>query len=285
MAKNKSESAENFYPAALTVAGSDSGGGAGIQADLRTFNAYGVFGCAAICAVTSQNPLKVSRIDALPPEAVEAQIDTVIEQINIRFAKSGMLFSAGIIKALSRAVSRHELSLICDPVMVSTSGAELLEKEAVRALCDQLLPKAKWITPNLPEAELILGRKLSDREKIIQAASDLNRKFGVSVLLKGGHASGADQAIDYVCREGKLYRMSSPLVKVAKITAHGTGCTMSAAITAGLSLDFPWKQALTEAKAFVYGSLSESVHIGNVVDAMYPPTVDNIKKVLLEEIK
>ena len=284
MAKNKYENAD-FYPAALTIAGSDSGGGAGIEADLRTFNAYGVFGCAAICAITSQNPLKVSRIDAMLPEAVEAQIDTVMEQIKIRYAKSGMLFSASIIKTLSRAVTRHELSLICDPVMVSTSGAELLEKDAVRALCDQLLPVAKWITPNLPEAELILGRKLDDQEKIMQGAVDLNRKFGVSVLLKGGHANGIDQATDYICRDGKLYRMSSPLAKVSKITAHGTGCTLSAAITAGLSLEFPWKQALTEAKAFVYGSLTESVHIGNIVDAMYPPTVDNIKKVLLEEIK
>ena len=284
MAKNKYENAD-FYPAALTIAGSDSGGGAGIEADLRTFNAYGVFGCAAICAITSQNPLKVSRIDAMLPEAVEAQIDTVMEQIKIRYAKSGMLFSASIIKTLSRAVTRHELSLICDPVMVSTSGAELLEKDAVRALCDQLLPVAKWITPNLPEAELILGRKLGDQEKIMQGAVDLNRKFGVSVLLKGGHANGIDQATDYICRDGKLYRMSSPLAKVSKITAHGTGCTLSAAITAGLSLEFPWKQALTEAKAFVYGSLTESVHIGNIVDAMYPPTVDNIKKVLLEEIK
>ena len=284
MAKNKSENAD-FYPAAMTIAGSDSGGGAGIEADLRTFNAYGVFGCAAICAITSQNPLKVTRIDAMPPEAVEAQIDTVMEQINIRFAKSGMLFSAPIIAALSRAVARHELSLICDPVMVSTSGAELLEKDAVRALCDRLLPVAKWITPNLPEAELILGRKLGDQEKIMQGAIDLNRKFGVSVLLKGGHAAGKDQATDYICRDGKLYRMSSPLAKVSKITAHGTGCTLSAAITAGLALEFPWKQALTEAKAFVYGSLTESVHIGNIVDAMYPPTVDNIKKVFLEEIK
>ncbi len=281
------KTAENSssYPVALTIAGSDSGGGAGIQADLRTFNAYGVFGCSAIAAITSQNPTEVTRIDALPAAAVTAQIAAVCDKLAVRYAKTGMLFNAEIISAVADQVVERKLPLVCDPVMVSTSGRELLEKAAIRTLCDRLLPVAKWITPNLPEAELLLGQKLPDPEQAAAGAEKLAKKFGVSVILKGGHRLGKESACDLVAHGGKLYTLTSPVVKTAPLTAHGTGCTLSAAITAGLALGIAWKAAICEAKSFVFGSLSEAVNIGAGIDAMYPPTEDTLKLIKLAELK
>ncbi|MCQ2377921.1 MAG: bifunctional hydroxymethylpyrimidine kinase/phosphomethylpyrimidine kinase [Victivallaceae bacterium] len=274
-----------YYPSALTIAGSDSGGGAGIQADLRTFNALGVFGCSAICAVTGQNPLRVDRIDALPAEAVVSQIDAVLTAFPIRFAKSGMLFSAPIIRAVSQAVEKYRLSLICDPVMVATSGARLLEKDAIDALRDELLPRAAWITPNIPEAELLLGEKLPTPDDQLRGARLLAETFGVSVLLKGGHLIRSGRVVDFVVHGGKSYRLSSPEADASGHAGHGTGCTLSAAITASLALGMPWKKALCEAKSFVFGSLAESVVLGDGIRAMYPPTIDTFEEISLEEIK
>ena len=170
MTKNNPKN--EIYPAALSIAGSDSGGGAGIQADLRTFNAFGVYGCTAITAVTSQNPKKVARIDAIPAEGVVSQIETVLEAIRVRCAKTGMLFSAEIVSAVAACMARHELPLVVDPVMVSTSGSMLLKEDAVEALKNELFPLADWITPNLPEAELLLGRKLKGEADYIDAARE-----------------------------------------------------------------------------------------------------------------
>ncbi len=274
-----------FYPSALTIAGSDSGGGAGIQADLRTFNAMGVFGCSAICAVTSQNPLGVSRIDALAPEAVASQIDAVLAAIPVGAAKSGMLFSAPIIEAVADAVERHQLKLVCDPVMIATSGARLLEKSATEVLMKQLLPRAAWITPNIPEAEFLLGKKLADPAAQLDGAKALADKFGVSVLLKGGHGIQSLTAVDFVVHAGKCYRLTSPVAEASHHASHGTGCTLSAAIAAGFALGMTWQQTLSEAKSFVYGSLNESVKLGKGIEAMYPPTVDTIDDIALEEIR
>ena len=151
MTEKKNGKKAAYYPGALTIAGSDSGGGAGIEADLRTFNALGVFGCAAITAVTAQNPLRVTRIDAVPGPGVAAQIDAVLEKIAVRCAKTGMLFTAENVRAVAEVVKRRKLELICDPVMVSTSGHKLMEDEALSAMAEELLPLASWITPNLPE--------------------------------------------------------------------------------------------------------------------------------------
>ncbi len=275
----------NFYPSALTIAGSDSGGGAGVQADLRTFNALGVFGCSAITAVTSQNPLGVTRIDALAPEAVASQIDAVLAAIPVKATKTGMLFSAEIIEAVADAVGRHQLKLVCDPVMVATSGARLLEKSAIQVLAQKLLPRAEWITPNIPEAELLLGRKLDDRAAQLDGARALADKFGVCVLLKGGHLINSLEAIDFAVCDGKCYQLTSPVAEAAHHASHGTGCTLSAAITAGFALGMTWQQSLCEAKNFIYGSLNESVKIGKGIEAMYPPTVDAIDEITLKEIK
>lgn len=273
-----------FYPSAMTIAGSDSGGGAGIAADLRTFNAFGVYGCCAIAAVTSQNPAAVRRIDPLAGEAVAAQIDAVLEKIPVKCAKTGMLFSAEIIRAVAGCVKKHSLHLVCDPVMISTSGKCLLEKDAVAVLKDELLPLAKWITPNIPEAEALAGRKISGIASMRDAAFMLRDKFNCHIWLKGGHLAGR-AAEDVIVYGEKAYSITSPLCEVPPLTAHGTGCTLSAALTSMLALDLPWKQAVCESKAFVYGSLVQSVEIGQNLSAMYPPSEDSISLVKLTELE
>ncbi|MBR2344549.1 MAG: bifunctional hydroxymethylpyrimidine kinase/phosphomethylpyrimidine kinase [Lentisphaeria bacterium] len=280
----KNNDKSQFYPVALTIAGSDSGGGAGIAADLRTFNALGVYGCCAVTAVTAQNPAAVRRIDALAAASVTAQINAVMENIAVTCCKTGMLFTAENVLAVAAAVKEHKLKLICDPVMVSTSGSKLLQNDAIEVIKSQLLPQAAWITPNIPEAELLLGRKIISDQDAGDAAGELANRFGCAVLLKGGHASGP-QSCDFVARENKLYTLTSPRLDVPKLTGHGTGCTLSAALTAALALGLPWKRALCESKAFVFGSLSQSVEIGKKIHAMYPPVEDSIGMVKLAEVE
>lgn len=261
------------YPCAMTIAGSDSGGGAGIQADLRTFNAFGVFGCAAITAVTAQNPTRVEAVAPIAPEIVQAQINTVFDKINVRTVKTGMLFSSDIIRTVCRAIKGKHKIIVVDPVMVSTSGARLLQNEAVKTMREELLPIADWITPNIPEAELLLNRQLKDKDDFIAAARELAEIFSCSVILKTGHAAHEkNKAVDYVACDGELFELGSPTVKLPDPSAaHGTGCTMSAAIAAAFALEMDVREALSAAKGFVYGSLLEYVPLQNGVYAMYPP--------------
>ena len=273
-----------FYPVAMTVAGSDSGGGAGIAADLRTFNALGVFGTCAISAVTAQNPAAVRRIDPLPAAAITAQIDAVMEKIAVKYCKSGMLFSTENIVALAASVKKHQLRLICDPVMVSTSGSKLLQDDAIEAVKSELLGLAAWLTPNIPEAELLCNKKITTIDDMLLAAASLGEKYSASILLKGGHLNGKN-ITDVVCRDGKLYTVSSPSVQIPPLASHGTGCTLSAAMTAMFALDLPWKQVICESKAFVYGSLVQTVEIGAGTIAMYPPSEDSIHLIRLEEVE
>lgn len=261
------------YPCAMTVAGSDSGGGAGIQADLRTFNAFGVFGCSAITAITAQNPEHVDAVMPVQPDIVAAQINTVFDKINVRTVKTGMLFSAGIIHAVCNALKGKHKIIIVDPVMVSTSGSELLQKDAVTTMIQELLPIADWITPNIPEAELLLQRKLLSREDYIHAAAELAEKFSANVIMKTGHdTKNKNKIIDYVACEEGIFELSSPAVKLpATSTAHGTGCTLSAAIAAAFALEMDVAEALTAAKGFIYGSLLENIPLSNDIYAMYPP--------------
>lgn len=273
-----------FYPAALTIAGSDSGGSAGIQADLRTFAAFGVFGTSAISAVTAQNPLKVTRVDAIPAAGVDAQIKAVLSAIPVRAVKTGMLLNAEIIKITAQNLNGQNLSLLVDPVMVSTSGARLLEEDAVAVLKDELLPLATWITPNIPEAELLLEREIKTNEDLIKAAVEFGQRWNCSVILKTGHLDlNNNVASDIVYHEEKVYELSSPRVMNCK-AAHGTGCTLSSALAAALALEIPWKKALRMAKGFVYGSLNESINIGPGIEAMYPPGESYQGKTLLSKI-
>lgn len=261
------------YPCAMTIAGSDSGGGAGVQADLRTFNAFGVFGCSAITAITAQNPLEVTGIEAVSADMVTKQIQTVFSKIAVRAVKTGMLFSADIIRAVVTCLSNTHQLLVVDPVMVSTSGVKLLEDSAITVMIDELLPMADWITPNIPEAELILGRKLSGVADYKAAALELAERFECGVILKSGHAAAVKgKMVDFVAVDEELYELGSPAVELPVATAgHGTGCTLSSALTACLALEMDMDLALSASKGFVYGSLLESIELGNEVVGMYPP--------------
>lgn len=261
-----------LYPAALTIAGSDSGGGAGIQADLRTFHYFRVFGTSAITAVTFQNPLEVAGIEPVSPEGVRAQIRTVRKGIDIAAVKTGMLFSAEIIEAAADALSGFTGPLVVDPVMISTSGRNLLREDAVEALKNTLLPKAAWITPNLPEAEALTGRRIQSGDDAVQAARECAERWKCSVVLKGGHADGPEAA-DVVFHEGVSLLLSTPRILVKGNSDHGTGCTFSAALTALLAQGTGWKDALIRAKAFVLASLTHPVRLSVCgVYGMYPPT-------------
>jgi hydroxymethylpyrimidine/phosphomethylpyrimidine kinase len=274
--KNKIKKDNETYPSALTIAGSDSGGGAGIQADLRTFSAFGVFGTSAITAVTAQNPCEVRTVAPLDPAVVKDQIEAVFAKFAIKSIKTGMLHNRDIIKVIADSLKGRSIPLVIDPVMISTSGVNLIESSAVEIMKAELFPLAAWVTPNIPEAEELLNIKITTIKDMKNAAKLFASEFKSSCIIKGGHAfKKENQAVDAVCSHGNIFTISSPLVEISPETEatlpHGTGCTFSAAVTAGLALDLTWRDALISAKAFVYGSLSEGVKPGNNIYAMYPP--------------
>jgi hydroxymethylpyrimidine/phosphomethylpyrimidine kinase len=246
-------------PVALTIAGSDSGGGAGIQADLKTFAALGVHGASAITAVTAQNTRGVSGYVELPPDIVRAQIDDVVSDLAPAAAKTGMLSSVEIIEVVAAAVERHRIAnLVVDPVMVAKGGARLLRDDAVDALRTLLVPLAAVVTPNLPEAEVLLGRSIATREERERAACELVALGCRAAVVKGGHAE--TDADDVVYEGGRLTWL--PGERIATANTHGSGCVFSAAIAAGLARGTPAPEALAAAKAFVTGAIRSSLEIG-----------------------
>ena len=277
------KSSEEFYPVALTIAGSDSGGGAGIQADLRTFNAAGVFGCSVITALTAQNPRQVLRVDPTDPAMVAAQLDAVFAALAVAAIKTGMLANRAIVHTVAQKLAGRAIPLVVDPVMISTIGTRLLEEDAMHALREELLPLADYLTPNIPEAEWLLERKLRAPEDYMAAALECSQRWQCGCLLKTGHASGIAQATDFFARDGMVYALTSPrLDQLPKPAAHGTGCTLSSAIAAALAAGAPWKVALKEAKAHVFGALSEIAHIGHDLDGMYPPLENYVAQISLK---
>ena len=265
----------------MTIAGSDSGGGAGVQADLRTFSALGVFGSSAITAVTSQNPCAVSRVDSLSPDAVAEQIRSVLDVIDVRAVKTGMLHSAEIIRTVADSLKQVQLPLVIDPVMISTSGTKLMQDDALESMMTALLPLATWITPNIPEAELLSGMKIRSSNDITIAAERIAARWNTGVILKGGHAENDRMAADVVCSGDLLCSLVTPRLSLPPHATHGTGCTLSAAITAFLAKGEKPLQAIVSAKAFVLGSLAEARMIGKgqPVAAMVPPAgLENYKK-------
>lgn len=247
-------------PVALTIAGSDSGGGAGVQADLKTFHSLGVFGTTAITCVTAQNPSGVAGVAAIEPAMVALQIRTVCEAFPVAAAKTGMLLSADIVQAVVDAVRLARIPrLVVDPVMVATSGASLLRSDAVTALQEQLLPMATVITPNLPEAEVLLGERIADLGALRAAAAELARIYGTACALKGGHLD-SPAVTDVLFCEGRLHEWSSP--RIAAAETHGTGCTFAAALTAGLAKGLPLPQATEQARAFVIDALAHPLRTG-----------------------
>lgn len=247
---------------ALTIAGSDSGGGAGIQADLKTFEALGVFGTSALTAITAQNTRGVTRVDVLSPEAVIAQIEAVASDFTLGAIKTGMLATAEIVHAVADAVERLDLRpLVVDPVMVATSGDPLLAPEAVDAYRDRLLPLATVITPNTHEAEALLGTSVRTLDDARRAASTL-RASGVSaVLVKGGHLEGEADAIDVLADTDGEHLIRSE--RIDTTSTHGTGCTLASAIAAHLARGQSLREAVEGAKAYLTEALRHAPGLGH----------------------
>ena len=241
---------------AVTVAGSDSGGGAGLQADLKTFEALRVHGTTVVTCVTAQNPKRVIGVEACSPSIVRRQLEAVFEELDPAAAKTGMLYSTEIIREVARFFGRRTVPLVVDPVMVATSGSRLLKREAVNVLCEELLPCAFLITPNLPEAEVLTGRRLSSVEDLRRAARSLNRKFSCAALVKGGHLRGLKQAIDIYYDGKNELLLSAPFI--GGVNTHGTGCTYSAAITACLARGISLAGAVQRAKEFITQAIAHS---------------------------
>ena len=244
-------------PVALTIAGSDSGGGAGIQADLKTFAALGVHGTSAITCVTAQNPKGVYGIQACSAEIVRRQIEAVFAAMRPAAVKTGMLYSAPIISAVAEFFrGRPRLPLVVDPVMVSTSGAQLLKPAAVKALCAELLPLATLVTPNLHEAEILVGEKLNSVAGLRAAARELHQRFGCAALVKGGHLRGLNEAVDIFYDGRHELLLSAPFIR--GVSTHGTGCAYSAAIAGHLARGRSLPRAVQQAKEFITQAIARS---------------------------
>ena len=252
-------------PKALTIAGSDSGGGAGVQADLKTFSAYRVFGMSVITAVTAQNSLGVQAVECLPPALVSRQLSSVLEDFGADAAKCGMLGTAAIVEAVAAGLRAHAVErLVVDPVMVATSGDALLEPDALGKVTTSLLPLALVVTPNLPEAETLAGMPVSSRADMEEAARRIHRLGPRHVLVKGGHLKGDAVDLLYNGREFTAFQAT----RVESDNTHGTGCTFSAAITAGLAQGRPLAEAVRDAKAYVTRAIREGFSLGRGVGAL-----------------
>jgi hydroxymethylpyrimidine/phosphomethylpyrimidine kinase len=243
----------------MTIAGSDSGGGAGIQADLKTFQALGVYGASTVTAITAQNTLAVTAVHEIPTEVIAAQIDAVMSDIGVDAAKTGMLSSADIISTVAGRVRHWRVErLVIDPVMVAKSGDRLLREDAVAALVHDLLPLALVLTPNVPEAEVLVGRELRSEEEFRQAAREIVAMGPRAVVMKGGHREG--DATDLFFDGRDFLELQSE--RFATPNTHGTGCTFSAAIAAGLARGLDVREAVTEAKHYVSEAIRRSVPLG-----------------------
>jgi hydroxymethylpyrimidine/phosphomethylpyrimidine kinase len=247
-------------PVALTIAGSDSGGGAGIQADLKTFQALGVYGASAITAITAQNTLGVRSVHEIPTAIIADQIDMVVEDIGADGVKTGMLSSAAIIAIVADRIRRWDLRdvLVVDPVMVAKSGHRLLREDAVRALSVELLPLAAVVTPNVPEAEALVGRLLETDHDLQEAARAIAAMGPRAVVMKGGHRAG--DPVDLLYDGAAFHRF--PAARVATRSTHGTGCTFSAAIAAGLSQGLATVDAVAQAKAYLTAAIERARPLG-----------------------
>jgi hydroxymethylpyrimidine/phosphomethylpyrimidine kinase len=251
-----------LIPKALTIAGSDSGGGAGIQADLKTFSAFRVFGMSVITAVTAQNSLGVQGVENLPPAFVARQLRSVLEDFGADAAKCGMLSTAPIIEAVAAELTERRIEkLVVDPVMVAKSGDRLLEPEARAALADRILPLALLVTPNLPEAEVLAGMRVAEPEDMEEAARRIHLMGPRYVLVKGGHLKG--DATDLLWNGRDFTRFSTP--RIDSPNTHGTGCTFSAAIAAGLARGQALGDAIRSAKAYVTRAIREGFQAGRGV--------------------
>jgi len=246
---------------ALTIAGSDSGGGAGIQADLKTFAALGVHGASVITCLTAQNPRRVLAVEPSSPEIVLKQMQAVFAELRPAAVKTGMLFSTEIMRAVVNFFKKQKHPpLVVDPVMISTSGAALLQPTATKFLREQLLPLALLATPNLDETKFLTGRHITSVENMRGAAREIHARFGCAALVKGGHLRGLRDAVDIFFDGRTELLLSAPFVK--GVSTHGTGCTYSAAITAALALGHDLPHAVQIGKRHVTAAITRSYCIG-----------------------
>lgn len=244
--------------AVLTIAGSDSGGGAGIQADLKTFSAFGVFGTSVITAITAQNLKGVTAIQAVDSDVVRKQLSAVLEGFPVKAIKTGMLFSKEIIGAAAEILDDHrDIPLVIDPVFAATSGSMLIHEDAIEELIERLFPMAVLLTPNMPEAEILLDEHLETPEQLENAAVQLYNRFKVPVLMKGGHLRGAAQ--DFFFNGERLRVFESELV--SGVNNHGSGCTLASAVAAGLALGNSLEDAVENAKNYITGALKDSLQL------------------------
>ena len=247
-------------PVALTIAGSDSSAGAGIQADLKTFSALGVYGLTAVTCVVAETPGRVSKIEPVSAELVREQIEVLLRGFPVAAIKTGMLFSREIVEEVAQALRAHRKKtkalapLVIDPVMVATSGDALLRDDAIESYERDLFPLAALITPNMSEAARLSSKPIADLRAMRQMGERLAKKYGVPVLLKGGHLTG-DLAIDLLFVGGKVVEFAAPFSR--GVTTHGTGCTYSAAITAGLANNLPLEESVRRAKEFVTATIAQ----------------------------
>lgn len=254
-------------PVALSIAGSDSSSGAGIQADLKTFSALGVYGLTAVTCIVAEIPGKVSRIEPVSAKIVSEQIEVLTKSFPIAAIKTGMLCSAEIVSTVAKTIlnlckmSATRIPLVVDPVFVATSGDPLLDPAAIETYEKELFSLASLITPNLDEAGRLLGVKIKDRQSMRVAGKKLEEKFGTAILLKGGHLP-AKRAVDLLFAVGKVVEFSAPFIH--GVATHGTGCTYSAAITAGFAKGLSLENAISEAKKFVTASIRNRLLWGNL---------------------
>jgi hydroxymethylpyrimidine/phosphomethylpyrimidine kinase len=247
-------------PIALTIAGSDSGGGAGIQADLKTFHALGVFGTCAVTAITAQNTLGVTGIHAVPPGMVRQQIDAVVSDLRPAASKTGMLATAELVQTVAAAIRDHKLhNYVLDPVIVATSGDRLLDEDAVASVREHLLPLAALVTPNLPEAAVLVGFEVDREDAMHEAARWLVANGARAALVKGGHLSGP-QVVDVFYDGERVHRWARDRIDTRN--THGTGCTLSAAIAAGLAYGRSSLQSVENALDFVRRALLAAPGLG-----------------------
>jgi len=247
---------------ALTIAGSDSSGGAGIQADLKTFAAFGLYGVSAITAVTAQSTKGIEATLALPADLVTAQIEAVAGDLTIRATKIGMLSSAAIVEAVTAAIEELDLPLVVvDPVLVSSSGDRLLDEDGVRALCAELLPRARVVTPNIPEAEALSGVRIASMDDAREAARRIHEMGPAAVIVTGGHGTANAEVVDLLFDGHAFHELRVP--RVESRNTHGTGCTYASAVTAGLALGLDLPAAATRAQAYVAGAIRHAPGLGH----------------------
>ena len=246
----------------LTIAGSDSGGNAGVQADLRTFHAYGLHGCSVVTALTAQNPNEVSAVHSVPAEFVAAQLDAVLGVYNIAALKTGMLSRRSVIELIAEKLQAHkEIFKVVDPVMIATSGAVLADKDAIAALKKYLLPLADIITPNIPEAEALSGVVIRSERDIREATRRLNGEYGTAILVKGGHVKGI--SAEDILFDGFGFSVYAMPRIDDPISVHGTGCTFAAAIVAESVKGQSLKDAVAGAKRYVHHAITSSYLVGD----------------------